>query len=437
MIVLAFFVILTLSVIITNKKNEAQPSDEMLEFSPQDSLIILICMASSFILNYLAKTFFLSFYWVITLIASGVFVMILMIVNVNRENIIKRKHDQIIKTFQALTDILGNVNVENIDFTNIPFTLEEDQKTGNVCKITLDTSIPGIKANDNSITLAQYSINKFFPDSQWTSEVDYPNRNLTVIGLPKPPDIAKWKGSDYRPTGWIPLGLSGQGEVGWNIANPKSRDMGVSMYIDDDGHSPEYVDMPSAPQCLTLGSPLSLNTFIPTTDGYKTMETIQVGDYVFDLSNKPVKVLGLSPIQESKEMFKMTLKNLNGKDVITVKSDEIHKFPIIYKNGNKDLKPMKWLYSNKDSESSYFTIIGLDSNGVETNYEVLNIERVKNELVRCILVDSSSHLFMITDKIESNWTGGNKYSFKSILTSNTGGGKAVFIEQYIEVIKHE
>lgn len=254
MIVLAFFVILTLSVIITNKKNEAQPSDEMLEFSPQDSLIILICMASSFILNYLAKTFFLSFYWVITLIASGVFVMILMIVNVNRENIIKRKHDQIIKTFQALTDILGNVNVENIDFTNIPFTLEEDPKTGNVCKITLDTSIPGLKVNDNSITLAQYSINKFFPDSQWTSDVDYPNRTLTFIGLPKPPDIAKWKGSDYRPTGWIPLGLSGQGEVGWNIANPKSGDMGVSMYIDDDGHSPEYVDMPSAPQCLTLGS---------------------------------------------------------------------------------------------------------------------------------------------------------------------------------------
>ena len=30
-------------------------------------------------------------------------------------------------------------------------------------------------------------------------------------------------------------------------------------------------------------------SIIPTTNGYKTMETIEVGDFVFGLDNKPVK----------------------------------------------------------------------------------------------------------------------------------------------------
>lgn len=254
MIVFSFFIILALTLQITNKKNGASPSDEILEFERKDSLIILICLISSFLIDHIAKNFFKNIYTIILFISSGIFLMVLIIVNINRETLIKKKHDQIVKVFQALADILGRINESDIDFNDVPFILEEDPKTGNVNKIVIDTSVPGGKFNENTIILAQYSINKFFPDLQWTSIIDYPKRELTFKGLPKPPDIAKYPGSDYRPTGWIPLGLSGAGEVGWNIADPSKEDMGVSSYVNEEGKNPKYVNMPSAPQCLTLGS---------------------------------------------------------------------------------------------------------------------------------------------------------------------------------------
>lgn len=431
MITIIFLIVLIASIKIINNKNGAGVNDEILSFDMKGNMIILICFASSFILNIIVNKFFNKYYFPVIIFSAGAYSMILTIVNIWREESIKKKHDQILNIYQALTDIFGKVVVDEVDYDNMPFKYETDKKTNNVNKIIIDTSQDG-KFNDNSITYALYNINKFFPECQWTSDMDHPNRTLTFIGLPKPPNIAKWMGSDYRPTGWIPLGLSGQGEIGWNIANPSKSEIGISSYIDEEGHIPDYVDMPSAPQCLTLGSPLSLDTIIPTINGYKTMKTISINDYVFDVYNNPCKVLGLSPIKLSNKMFEMTLEYNNIK--IIIKSDEIHKFPLIYDNNYnlRDIKPMNWIYNNYEHHN--FTIVGLDENGNNCNYNILNIRIIPNELVRCILVDSDSHLFLITDKIKNEWNNGKKFNFEGIMTSNTGGGKSVWIGQKIEIL---
>lgn len=252
MLTLVFFIILAITVEITNKKNNTKGTDEILEFEKGDSLIILICVILSVLIDLIAKNFLKDFYIIIFFTSCLCFTATLIIVNNHREALIKKKHDQIVKAFDALADIFGRVKHEEIDFLNIPFILEEDPKTGNISQITIDTSIPGGKFNDNTITLAQYSINKYFPEFQWTSLVDYPKREVIFKGLPKPPKIANYPGSDYRPTGLIPLGVSGQGEVCWNIADPK--DVGISSYLTEEGDTIETVNMPSAPQCLTLGS---------------------------------------------------------------------------------------------------------------------------------------------------------------------------------------
>ena len=72
-------------------------------------------------------------------------------------------------------------------------------------------------------------------------------------------------------------------------------------YIYEDGKIAKTVDTPSAPQALCVGSPLGLNTIIPTTNGYKTMETIEVGDFVFGLDNKKVKVIKVHEIHKSNQ----------------------------------------------------------------------------------------------------------------------------------------
>ena len=49
------------------------------------------------------------------------------------------------------------------------------------------------------------------------------------------------------------------------------------------------------------------------------------------------------------------------------------------------------------------------------------------------MVDSDSHLFLITDEKNDNWKGGSSYPYKAIYTRNTGGGKAIYVNQEIEV----
>jgi hypothetical protein len=184
---------------------------------------------------------------------GGVYLMVMTVVNMNREKKLIYQHDQIVKLYQSLADIFGAVAVEDINFANTPFKWEEDKKIHVVNSIVIDTSVPGLKINDNSIIYAQYSLNKYFPELQWTSEHDAPNRQLIYKGLPKPPSIANFPGSDYRPAGWIPLGLGGGNvEICWNLADTK--ETGFSSYISEDGEQAETLKLPSAPQCLTLGS---------------------------------------------------------------------------------------------------------------------------------------------------------------------------------------
>lgn len=250
MIVLIFLIVLLITINITNKKNEAKASDEVLEFEFKDSLAIFILFILSILINKSIKLFSLEKYAIyIILFSTLFFTCALIIINRNREQMIKRKHDQIINIYQALIDILGK---QEIQFENTPFIVEEDNKLKKINKIIIDTSNQDIRANENTITLATYSMNKFFPDYEWMSKQNHQKRELQFIGLPKPPDIAKYPGSDYRPTGWIPLGVSGLGEVGWNLANPK--DLGISSFVAENGQPVGDVIMPSAPQALVVGS---------------------------------------------------------------------------------------------------------------------------------------------------------------------------------------
>lgn len=249
---IGFLIALLLTIQIINVKNGAKGTDESLQFTRADSMVIFFSLVSAFLIDIFCEKYLSSIYIYIVLAATAIYFLLFIIVNINREKNIKNKHEQIYKVYQSCADILGRKDIEDIDYDNIPFSIEEDEKTGCISTIKFDTSIPGGKFNDNTIILAQYSINKFFPEFQWTSIVDYPKREVTFKGLPKPPDIAMFPGSDYRPTGWIPLGLTGKGEIGWNLSGPK--DVGHSSFVNEEGKMAETVEMPSAPQCLTLGS---------------------------------------------------------------------------------------------------------------------------------------------------------------------------------------
>lgn len=245
---IGFLIALLITIQATNIRNSSKGTEDNLVFTRGDSFIIFGCFLSACLIDLLS---YLDIYLYIVGGCTALYFLLFIIINAHREKIIKDRKDNIIQVYEACSDILGKVNKEEIDFDNTPFQLEKDEKTDKINKIVFDTTHDG-KFNDNTITLCQYSLNKFFPNFQWTSVVDYPKREVSFYGLPKPPDIADFPGSDYRPTGWIPLGVSGQGEIGWNLSGPK--DIGTSSFLDKDNKVVGSVDLPSAPQALTVGS---------------------------------------------------------------------------------------------------------------------------------------------------------------------------------------
>jgi len=57
------------------------------------------------------------------------------------------------------------------------------------------------------------------------------------------------------------------------------------------------------------GKQLSLDTPIPTLDGWKTMGEMAVGDTVFDEQGKPCRVLGLSAIDDTETCYRITFRD--------------------------------------------------------------------------------------------------------------------------------
>ena len=209
--------------------------------------------------------------------------------------------------------------------------------------------------------------------------------------------------------------------MSWTINSIKNS--GRSNYIYEDGKIAKTVDTPSAPQALAVGSPLGLDTIIPTTTGYKTMETIEVGDMVFDLNNNPVRVKDVHEIHES-TVYELLFRN----DMYetTVISDEIHRFPVVTNvksNINKNyFRPVQC----KD------LMVGDIIDGKRYSTLVKKTLLNTTKLVRCISVESEDHIFLITDT-KIDWNGGDHYTGPAICTYNTGGGKAIYIKQEVEL----
>ena len=245
---IGFLIALLATIQITNIKNGSKGTEDNLVFTKADSLWII----AAFIVAFVVDKF--SYHPKYLLFVGGFTVlcfMLFVILNAHREKTIKDRHEQILKIFDACTDIFGKKNPEEIEFDNVPFKMETEDKTGEINQIVFDMSADG-RFDDAHLTYCQYNLNKFFPSFQWTYIGDAPKREVTFKGLPKPPSVAMFPGSDYRPTGWIPLGLSGAGEVGWNLSGPK--DLGQSSYIMEDGKPAGSVKLPSAPQALAVGS---------------------------------------------------------------------------------------------------------------------------------------------------------------------------------------
>lgn len=418
MYILTFILVFALSQFVTNKLLKVSDENSIsYTYSRRDGLIIFGFIVIGILLQVFAK-FTEKTFWIILAIYAFLILMTMLVLATMKKVIVEKQKEDMKKVFDVLAPALPK-NAE-FDMNTLPFRLSYDGTKIN--RITMDIINPTTFKEDLAINIC-LSLNKYLPDYEWVPEFDYASRECSFVGTPLPPHVAKYPGSWLRPSELIPIGLTGLGEIGWVINSYKNE--GRSLYVYADGKRAKTVDSPSAPQALTVGGPLGLDTIIPTTKGYKTMGTIEVGDYVFGFNNKPVRVIEIYDIiQKPKEVYKLTFANAFYQ--ISVISDAIHRFPVIIKtkisiDDNTYFKPV------------YCKDLVINESIIEGKRESRLIEKVliKSEPVRCITVDSKEHIFLITDK-KINWNGGDTYIGPAIYTYNTGGGKAIYVEQEID-----
>ena len=414
MFIFVFFIVVALSQFITNKiLNISDDNTVGYTYSKRDSLVILLFLAIAVGLQFIKFENKKLLFILLGVYFFGTVLTMVILATVKRV-IIARQREELQQVFDVLTPVLPK-NIE-LDFNNPPFKLGYE-------KHQINRIIIEINPNTFKETVATnlcLSLNKYLPNYEWMSEFDFAARECIFVGTPLPPGVAKYPGSWLRPAEFIPIGLSGLGEISWTINSVK--DTGSSLYIYDDGKKAKTVDSPSAPQALAVGSPLGLDTIVPTTNGYKTIETIEIGDYVFDLNNKPVKVLNKSEVFLNHNIYKLEFNN--GSKSIVIIADEEHKFPII-----KD-------YVDKIYENIMVKDMNINDHVLANNssYNLYKKESIETQPVQCILIDSDSHLFLITDK-KYKWNGGQSYPYEAIYTRNTGGGKAIAIIQEVEILE--
>ena len=164
-------------------------------------------------------------------------------------------------------------------------------------------------------------------------------------------------------------------------------------------------------QTIYTDSSLGLDTIIPTTTGYKTMETIEVGDYVFGLDNNPVKVTQVHEIHKS---MVYELVFANDFYITTIISDEIHRFPVTTKLRISPLDTDFFKSVQCKDLQVYQSII----EGKRQNTLISKTKLNKEKLVRCITIDSDYHIFLVSDT-KTDWNGGNTYTGPAIYTYST------------------
>lgn len=123
------------------------------------------------------------------------------------------------------------------------------------------------------------------------------------------------------------------------------------------------------------GKALDVNTEILTTDGWKTMGTVQAGDYVFGEDGKPTRVLWASDVQYDRPCY-----DIEFSDGTHIVADAEH----------------QWEGTRGEAYTTESLTVGVEIPNIKSYVVVVSIVPVSPVPVRCIAVDNDSKLFVVT-----------------------------------------
>lgn len=257
MFIFVFFLVVAIAQFATNKiLNISDGNSVGYEYSKRDALILVGILGLGVLLQFLPLKGH-KIYWVLLgIYAFGILITMVVLATIKKV-VVTKQREELLAVFGVLEPVISNDSkvknketgeYELKDINNPPFKLGYEGTKIN--RITIKIN-PNTFKEQVAVNLC-LSLNKYLPNYEWVNEFDFAARECSFVGTPLPPHIAKYKGSWLRPPEFIPIGLSGLGEVSWNLNSIKNE--GRSNYIYEDGKIAKTVDTPSAPQALCVGS---------------------------------------------------------------------------------------------------------------------------------------------------------------------------------------
>lgn len=136
------------------------------------------------------------------------------------------------------------------------------------------------------------------------------------------------------------------------------------------------------------GKALSVNTKIPTPNGYTTIGDLKVGDEVFDKDGNITMVTFATPIMYNHKCYEVTFSD--GEKII---ADEEHNWLVDrWHKNNFHVETTKEII---DKGYDVVTVPLVNGKGTK---EIMAIRAVKSVPVRCITVDSPSHTYLCGER---------------------------------------
>lgn len=250
MFIVIFFITVAMSQYIANKMlNIDNDNKDSYIFERKESLIIFIILLVGIILQLLSKiSIFNKLFWPLSGIYLCSSLITMMLVMSKKKARIEQVRVEITQIYEILQKLVDKKN-EGLNFNKVPFELS--YKYGYVQQIKV--AVEPTTFDDKILSMLLQQLNSFLPKFEWNYEPHLEERYILLVGSDKPPNLARWPGSWLRHFRYMPIGISGDGEVGWQPdVIPKNR-MGESQYLDEYNKPiPTNTKLPRQPQGLNL-----------------------------------------------------------------------------------------------------------------------------------------------------------------------------------------
>lgn len=265
MFILTFFLVMSLSQYITNAMMKIDDtSEDAYNYNQKDSFYIGITFLFAILLEICSRVsipviqpMIQKYYWFIILVYFIAVLILMMMLSEMRKQALIKKREELDMVWQIIKPLITSSKDAELDYNNPGFELGYKHGNTNSIKIFIEpTNFQGKKDLNSIMTPYLSQLDNFLPAFKWTFDLEHMSeRYILFLGDDRPPLLAPWPGSWLRNFRFMPLGLSGKGEVAYTPDSVKDKINGRSQYKLENGEwAGRDKTLPSQPQGFVAGA---------------------------------------------------------------------------------------------------------------------------------------------------------------------------------------